>query len=234
MEKSLPEIVFLDVAGTLLRLVRPVGYVYAEAAGEYGWRLEGEVVEREFRRVWGGMGEPVYGGKGDEAVDEGWWREVVRRTLAGSGGGGVHEGFPLEECFRRIWDYYGEAAAWELFGDVEAALDRLGALARLGVISNFDARLEPVLRGHGLLGRFEVVVHSSAVGVVKPREGIFRAACGGAGVEPWEALHVGDDPVRDWAGARAAGMRVWELRRPGAGLLELAADMESGRTRVPE
>jgi putative hydrolase of the HAD superfamily len=67
---------------------------------------------------------------------------------------------------------------------------------------------------------------------VKPREGIFHAACRGAGVEPWEALHVGDDPVRDWAGARAAGMGVWELRRPGAGLLELAADVEAGRTRV--
>jgi hypothetical protein len=25
---------------------------------------------------------------------------------------------------------------------------------------------------------------------------------------------------------------VWELRRPGAGLLELAADVEAGRTRV--
>ena len=232
MEKSLPEIVFLDVAGTLLRMVRPVGYVYAEVAGEYGWRLWGDVVEREFRRVWGGMGEPEYVGEGGEEVDEGWWREVVRRTLAGAGGGEVPEGFPLEECFRRLWDYYGETGAWELFGDVEAALDRLGAVVRLGVISNFDARLWPLLRGHGLLERFEVVVHSSAVGVVKPREGIFHAACRGAGVEPWEALHVGDDPVRDWAGARAAGMGVWELRRPGAGLLEMAADVESGRTRV--
>lgn len=215
-----------------MRLVRPVGYVYAEAAEEHGWRLAGDVVEREFRRVWGGMGEPSYGGEGDELVDERWWREVVRRTLEGAGGGVVPAGFPLEECFRRVWDCYAEPGAWELFEDVGAALERLGSVVRLGVISNFDARLWPVLRGHGLLGRFELVVHSSAVGVVKPRAGIFLAACRAAGVEPGEALHVGDDPVRDWAGARAVGMRVWELRRPGAGLLEFAADVEAGRTRM--
>jgi putative hydrolase of the HAD superfamily len=142
-------------------------------------------------------------------------------------------GFPFEDCFRRLWDHYGEPGAWELYADVEPALERLGRVVRLGVISNFDARLWPVLRGHGLLDCFEVVVPSSAVGVVKPRPGIFEAACRQAGVEASDCLHVGDDPERDWAGARAAGMSVWELRRPGHGLLELAAHVESGWPRVP-
>jgi FMN phosphatase YigB (HAD superfamily) len=34
-------------------------------------------------------------------------------------------------------------------------------------------------------------------------------------------MHVGDDPVKDWEGAAAAGMRVLQLHRPQNSLRDL-------------
>jgi putative hydrolase of the HAD superfamily len=48
----------------------------------------------------------------------------------------------------------------------------------------------------------------------KPDPMVFRAAACRLGLETSECLVVGDDPTRDVAGARAAGMRSIELRRP--------------------
>ena len=45
---------------------------------------------------------------------------------------------------------------------------------------------------------------------------MFQAACDWAGVTPAATLHVGDDPRRDVAAARALGMRTAWVNRDGA------------------
>src|SRR5215467_8944834 len=100
---------------------------------------------------------------------------------------------------------------------VEGAMEavtklRVGGL-KLGVISDTGFSPGRVLRGFlsraGLLHRFEpaALTFSDEVGVPKPNPRIFRAALGALGVEPSQAVHVGDLRATDVAGARAAGMR---------------------------
>ena len=48
-----------------------------------------------------------------------------------------------------------------------------------------------------------------------PDAPIFRAALDELGVAPGEAIHCGDDPAKDCAGARAAGIRALLLDRSG-------------------
>ena len=90
----------------------------------------------------------------------------------------------------------------------------------LAVVSNFDRRLHAVL-GHLGLSRFLArVVVSSEVGIDKPDAAIFQIALDAVGARAAEVVHVGDDPRCDW-GATAAGLRVFELHRPGNSLRDL-------------
>lgn len=82
----------------------------------------------------------------------------------------------------------------------------------LGLISNTGRTPGTVLRRllarHGLLDAFRVLSFSDEVGYRKPHAEIFRATLARAGGRPETAVHVGDDPEADVAGARAVGMRA--------------------------
>jgi HAD superfamily hydrolase (TIGR01509 family) len=106
----------------------------------------------------------------------------------------------------------------------DGARHALEALARRGlalaVVSNTmrtpGRALRVVLEGHGLLAPFAHLTFSDEVGVRKPAPEIFHLTLARLGVSPGEAVHVGDDPVLDVAGARSAGMRVIQVA-PEAG-----------------
>jgi len=66
-----------------------------------------------------------------------------------------------------------------------------------------------------LTGYFDVVVGADACGVRKPDERIFLHAVGGLGVEPGEAVFVGNDYRYDYVGARGAGLRPLLIDRGG-------------------
>ena len=61
--------------------------------------------------------------------------------------------------------------------------------------------------------------------VGKPSPAIYRSACQLLGVDPAEAMMVGDDPESDLAPARAIGMRTC-LVRTGKGAAAGAADVD--------
>lgn len=79
---------------------------------------------------------------------------------------------------------------------------------RLGVISNADGRAEQALDAVGLREHFELVVDSGLLGIDKPDPRIFQHALERmGGIDPHEAVYVGDIYEIDVQGARAAGMR---------------------------
>jgi putative hydrolase of the HAD superfamily len=96
----------------------------------------------------------------------------------------------------------------------------LGELGELGVarvvVSNWDVSLRDVLDRTGLAPLLDGIVISAEVGVAKPDPAIFERALAVAGARPGEALHVGDTPEADVAGALAAGLRAVHLDRSGA------------------
>jgi putative hydrolase of the HAD superfamily len=76
----------------------------------------------------------------------------------------------------------------------------------LGVISNFDYRLIPILEGLGLSQFFDSVTISSEAGYAKPAPEIFQIALARHSVIPAQALHIGDSAHLDVVGATAAGL----------------------------
>jgi len=93
---------------------------------------------------------------------------------------------------------------------------RLGVISDTGVTSG--SKIRELLDREGILGFFTVAVFSDETGVCKPRWEAFDAALKGLGVQPGEALHVGDSLRTDVAGAKAAGMKgIWlRVREPDA------------------
>ena len=92
----------------------------------------------------------------------------------------------------------------------------LGRRVRLGLCSNFShsAMALGVLDDYGLRSHLDTIVISDAIGIRKPRSEIFDAVLDELGVEPSEALHMGDSLRDDIGGAAPLGIRtVWITRR---------------------
>ncbi len=116
-------------------------------------------------------------------------------------------GFTLPENFWRITitmhERYGE-----LFPD---AVDTIKALRNLGlhvgIITDSDNDyIEAHLKALGIYNLFDTITTSEDAGFYKPHPRPFQLALEKAGVEPEDALYVGDNPAKDCVGARNIGM----------------------------
>jgi len=85
----------------------------------------------------------------------------------------------------------------------------------LVIASNWDCSLPDWLGPAGLIDLVDGVVTSADARAAKPHPAVFARALEVAGVEPEEALHVGDSVRNDVAGAQAAGIRGLLVARGG-------------------
>jgi putative hydrolase of the HAD superfamily len=140
------------------------------------------------------------------SVEEVEYPGMVRELLAGFG---VELGDDELDRFLAA-----EHAAWEparvLGADTHALLDSLRGRGLLtGLVSNaFDPGwlLHQDLADMGLAERLDAAVFSSEVGLRKPHPAVFEAALSALGVEPEDALFVGDRRYEDMRGAKELGM----------------------------
>jgi putative hydrolase of the HAD superfamily len=111
-----------------------------------------------------------------------------------------------------------EAIRFDAYPDVLPALSELREGGRrLVAVSNWDCSLPAVLERCGLGELLDGAVSSAVAGARKPDPAIFGPALELAGCGPDEALHVGDTPEEDVAGALAAGIRPLLIDRTGNG-----------------
>jgi len=102
-----------------------------------------------------------------------------------------------------------QSGAWDsVRPGTREALEGLRAQYQLGVISNSDGGIGPLLHRCGLGECFVSITDSGHVGCEKPDTRIFRAALSTLEIAPDEAVYVGDVYSVDYLGARAAGMQA--------------------------
>lgn len=186
----------VDAAGTLLRPAEPVPRTYARVARRHGVEVSEEEVRAGFRRAFAHPRPQLrYVGDGRP-----FWREVVAEAT----------GSADPDLFEDLYRGFAHPEAWTLAEGALVAFDRLRARGhRVALVSDWDDRLRPLLGALGVLGHLDATAISCEVGAEKPDPALFLAACSQLGVPPHHAVHVGDDPDRDVAGARAAGCRAW-------------------------
>lgn len=103
-----------------------------------------------------------------------------------------------------------------LFDDVLPAFTGLverGLL--LGLISNIDKDVTPILEKVGITDWLQVKMTSAEAGVTKPHPAIFQRAVAQAGLANPEVLYVGDQYQVDVVGARQAGLKGLLIDRGG-------------------
>lgn len=206
-------VIFFDAAGTLIGLPRGVGHHYCEVARRHGLVIDPRAVTEAFRMTWREMPAPEATRAPRPDDDRGWWREFVCHVLDKCAVP-RRGAFDREAYFAELYDEFTQPGVWDLFPEVRATLERLAERFELGIISNFDRRLRVILDELAIAPHFRHVVISSEVGADKPDPWIFEHALRLAGVQPNEALHVGDEPAADWEGAERAGLGVFRLKRP--------------------
>ncbi len=119
---------------------------------------------------------------------------------------------PLSAKLTRLWrDCDGRRVPRQDVSQVVIELSKRGYV--LGIIANTitETEIPDYLETDGLTRYFKTVVLSSKVGIRKPDPEIYWEAARRVGVEPAKCVYVGDNPVRDVEGTRAAGYGMFIL-----------------------
>ena len=185
-----PRLILIDLDGTLVDTVPDLARAADAMMRDLGLPERGEAAVRE----WIGNGVA----------------RLVKRTLTNA-----LDGEPDETLFERAHAIFLQHYARDVctlsrpYPGVVEGLDRLaGAGYRLACVTNKPARFtEPLLDALDMTRRFEVVVSGDTLTVRKPDPGPLLHAAELTGVEPADALMVGDSR-NDVLAARAAGFRV--------------------------
>ncbi|MBI3803459.1 MAG: HAD-IA family hydrolase [Nitrospirae bacterium] len=205
--------IFFDAGDTLFQVKEGVGVQYSRFAKKYGIDVAPDLLNQRFREVFKRsppLAFPGLSGAALKAREKEWWYRIVRAVFDDIR-------FPkFDPLFEEIFHFFRGAEGWVLFPDTKETLDRLSKEGYpLGIISNFDSRIEEVCSALGIRRYFQTVTISSQEGVAKPSPEIFKKALKKAGLLPTESLYIGDSPDHDIKGAQEIGMKVLLLDRTG-------------------
>ena len=207
----------LDAMGTLIGLRAGVGHTYAALAARHGLAVEAAAIDRAFPRIYRQAPPLAFPGLTGKALEEAeieWWSARIAEVLTAAGAESRSSASPAAELGQELFSRFAQADLWHVYDDVPAQLEawhRRGL--KLAVVSNFDSRLPSLLEALGLSPWLETVVVSSSAGAAKPDPLPFHQALSQLNLGASEVWHIGDSP-EDGAGARAAGIRWVQLKRP--------------------
>ncbi len=185
-----PEMILIDVDGTLVDSVPDLAYCVDEMMKQLEMPVHGEAKVRE----WVGNGV----------------ERLCRRALIGQ-----LDGEPDDALFDRAYpifiDLYAENTSKRsgLYPGVEEGLDYLQAQGyKLGCVTNKAAQFtHPLLKDLGIFDRFDIVISGDTLAKKKPDPLPLLHGAAHFGVKPENALMLGDS-VSDVKAARAAGFQI--------------------------
>lgn len=197
----LPPVVFFDAVGTLIHPDPPAPAVYAAVGNRFGSRLDDATITPRFRAAFRRQEDADYAGnlRTDEVRELARWRAIVGEVL--------DDVTDAETCFQELYAHFARPDAWRFQAETAEVLATLASRGHvLGIASNFDRRLRGLVENMPALRSVKYLLISSEIGWRKPAAAFFAAMRRQAGSPPKQLLHVGDDRVNDYEGARAAGV----------------------------
>ena len=218
--------VLFDLVGTLIYVKDPVGYVYSNVAMSFGFKTDYKKLDYSFYEVIKTKNIP----KDGEHEEKTWWREVVYETFKLSG-------YDLKEKFDDIFEYlfkeFTRKNAWGVYPEVISVLEKLLTVVycnkplSIGLISNFDSRLEIILQELGLKKYFHTLSYSGKVGFSKPDPQIFQYALNELNIIPEEAIYIGDSLESDYYPAMELNINAVFIDRDKNLLKQVPTDVKT-------
>ncbi|MBW9269542.1 MAG: phosphoglycolate phosphatase [Candidatus Thiodiazotropha sp. (ex. Lucinisca nassula)] len=185
-----PEMILIDVDGTLVDSVPDLAYCVDEMMKQLGRPIHGEAKVRD----WVGNGV----------------ERLVRRALIGQLNGEPDEA-DFEKAYPIFLELYAENTSLRsvLYPGIREGLDYLkGQGYRLGCVTNKAAQFTlPLLRDLGVHDDFEIIIAGDTLPKKKPDPMPLLHAAENLGVDPSAALMVGDSQS-DVKAARAASFQI--------------------------
>jgi phosphoglycolate phosphatase len=185
-----PEMILIDVDGTLVDSVPDLAYCVDEMMTQLGREPWGE------RRVRDWVGNGV--------------ERLVKRALVGALQGEPDEA-DFDHAYPLFLELYAENTSRRscLYPGVREGIDMLKAASYpLGCVTNKAAQFtEPLLQDLGVYSDFSIVISGDTLTKKKPDPEPLLHAAEYFGCEPASAMMIGDS-VSDVAAARAAGFQI--------------------------
>lgn len=226
------KLITFDCTNTLLYFKVPPSEMYLKTAIEMGHKKENfdpnVNMLGSFKRHFKTLKEkhPNFGC--DSIGYEQWWTRLVTQVLSEASRNKIHKN-DLEAVAKRLIDKYETEECWEKYKRTDDFISQLMKEKKIiGVISNFDPRLDRLLTNMDLLD-FHFVITSYEAKVEKPSAEIFELAKKKASsviypdhftnfidvIKPQEALHIGNERVYDYEAAKKAGWSAVHIGEDG-------------------
>ena len=199
--------VLLDALGTLVHFEPPAPHLRAALSERHGIEVSQEAAEAAVRAEIAYYRAHLQEGRDPDSLAD------LRRRAAEA----MRPALRVDAPTGVLTDALLAALRFRAYPDVVPALHALRARGlRIVVVSNWDHSLHERLAETGLAPLVDGAVASAEVGAAKPERAIFVRALELAGVPAGAALHAGDSPEADAAGALEAGLRAVLVARDGA------------------
>ncbi|MCR4928375.1 MAG: HAD-IA family hydrolase [Lachnospiraceae bacterium] len=132
------------------------------------------------------------------------------------------ERYSLDEDVKKLVEIYRNTRpSLELYDDAKEVLDALKKEGKLiGIITDGNAEVqEAKVRLLGLFDIIDALILPDALVIkgethfTKPNPVVYEACLEKLGVKPEEAVYIGDNPLKDFVGARSLGMKTVQIER---------------------
>ncbi|EDV97009.1 rhythmically expressed gene 2 protein [Drosophila grimshawi] len=209
-------LITFDLTNTLLQFRTSPGKHYGEVGALFGARCDNDELAKNYKANWYKLNRdyPNFGCESQPRLEwQRWWRQLIAGTFADSGAPIPDE--KLDNFTNHLLELYKSSICWQPCNGSVELLKQLRKHSqaekdqcKVGMIANFDPRLEALLHNTKLDRYLDFALTSYEAKVEKPQAAIFERAmleAGLANLKPQECLHVGDGPTTDYLGAQDAG-----------------------------
>lgn len=203
------KLITFDVTGTLMVQRPPISVKYIEAAKRFGVSVNNEDLMPIFKTQYKALDalHPNFGR--DSGIGwEAWWTTIVVNVFKSAASHSDEDS--LKKLASHLIEEYKTSRCWALSEGAIEILDLIKSRKiHMGVISNYDERLEMILKDLGIHSHFNFILTSYSVGVMKPDKKIFdfARAQGKEIVHPDNCMHIGNSMKYDYVGAKNAGWK---------------------------
>jgi len=165
--------IYFDAAFTLIKPKKSVGELYAEVAQKFDCNPDAQTLNQNFKPAFQAARKKRDRVMiGDEVETKSFWRQVVTDIYERS-----DEKLPPDPYFEVLYDAFATKDFWELYFDsLDAVMLAKTSGFKVGLLSNFDSRLRPIIRDLDIKRLFDTIVISYDVKVEKPDPEIFKVA----------------------------------------------------------
>ena len=201
-----PSVVFFDAVGTLLKPATSVDETYHRYGLKHGSAISKDSIRNQFYESFKKeeLKDVGLDCKTNEAREYERWESIVS------------ECFPDLKSpallFNDLFEYYSQPSAWDLYPGTITVIEFLeNAGINWGIASNFDLRLQAIVKSKPEICNCKWLIISSLVGYKKPSNHFFEHLQTSSGISFDKILMVGDSPENDIHPAKELGMQTFEI-----------------------